>query len=138
VTVVKQEKPCAVGAENVERRRGVSPPLHAVDLPLFAERPPESDVVSGTPSTGGRVVRMLAGTEVGVWEMTAGAVRDVEEDEVFVVLSGSATIEFEGGEEVIVGPGDVMSLVKGQRTVWTVTERLRKVYVVTAGGGPEH
>ena len=65
--------------------------------------------------------------------MTPGAARDVEADEVFVVLSGSATIEFEDGREVLVQPGDVVTLVQGQRTLWTVTEPLRKVYVAAVG-----
>ena len=32
--------------------------------------------------------------ELGVWEMTAGAMRDVEADEVFLVIAGRATVEF--------------------------------------------
>ena len=35
---------------------------------------------------------VVAGAAVGVWEMTPGVATDVEEDEVFVVLSGSASI----------------------------------------------
>ncbi|MFC7644345.1 cupin domain-containing protein [Streptosporangium lutulentum] len=32
----------------------------------------------------------------GIWEITPGTVTDVEHDEVFVVLSGRATVEVEG------------------------------------------
>ena len=74
---------------------------------------------------GGRVV------ERGVWEITPGVVTDVEADEVFVVLSGRATIEFEDGPTLEVGPGDVAMLPEGAVTRWTVHETLRKVYQAT-------
>ena len=55
---------------------------------------------------------------------------DVEADEVFVVLSGAATVEFDDGTaSLTLGPGDVVHLAEGARTVWTVTETLRKVYL---------
>jgi uncharacterized cupin superfamily protein len=74
---------------------------------------------------GGRAV------ERGIWEITPGVVADVEADEVFVVLSGRATIAFEGGTTLEVGPGDVAVLPEGAVTRWTVHETLRKVYQVT-------
>jgi len=67
--------------------------------------------------------------EVGVWEIDPGTAHDVEVDEVFVVLSGRATIAVEGSPEVAVGPGDIVRLQAGTATTWAVTERLRKVYV---------
>lgn len=87
-------------------------------------------VVAGSPD-----VRVLALHDsdvlgVGVWQHGAGVSRDVEADEVFVVLSGRATVEVEGGPVLEVGPGDVGLLPAGARTVWTVHEALRKVYVV--------
>jgi uncharacterized cupin superfamily protein len=66
----------------------------------------------------------------GVWEMTPGVMSDVESDEVFVVLSGSATVEFDDeGETLHIEAGDVVRLAAGARTVWSVTETLRKVYL---------
>ena len=55
---------------------------------------------------------------------------DVEADEVFVVLSGRATVEVVDGPTLEIGPGDVGLLPAGARTTWTVHETLRKVYVV--------
>src|SRR4051812_26298090 len=68
--------------------------------------------------------------EVGVWEMTPGVMTDVEADEVFVVVAGSATVEFgDGSQSLRIGPGDVVRLAAGAETVWTVSETLRKVYL---------
>ena len=111
---------------------GASPtePLPARDGEVETYPLPEHDVVSGHPSVGSRIVRRFDEVEVGIWEMTPGSARDVEADEVFVVLSGAASVRFDDGRETSLRTGDVMSLVKGERTVWTVTETLRKVYVL--------
>ncbi|MGV8970344.1 MAG: cupin domain-containing protein [Microbacteriaceae bacterium] len=98
------------------------------DLPL--EAVPEAQVVSGTPSTGALELGSFGGSEFGVWEMTPGAMRDVETDEVFVVLAGSARIDFTvTGESIEIGPGFIGRFNEGTATVWTVAETLRKVYL---------
>ena len=53
--------------------------------------------------------------EVGIWELTAGVVTDTEVAEVFVVISGSATIELlevpgdpaASGQQLLVSASDV-------------------------------
>jgi uncharacterized cupin superfamily protein len=48
-----------------------------------------------------------------------------------VVLSGAATVEFaDGTAPMTLKPGDVFRQAEGAETVWTVTETLRKVYLV--------
>ncbi|MEV4247702.1 cupin domain-containing protein [Streptosporangium canum] len=64
----------------------------------------------------------------GIWEITPGTVIDVESDEIFVVLSGRATVEVDGGATVELAPGSVCLLAEGTRTTWIVHETLRKVY----------
>jgi uncharacterized protein len=88
------------------------------------------DVVSGAPTLGTTPVTTLGdtGVEIGVWEMSVGTVRDVEVDEVFVVLAGSATISVDGSS-VSVGPGDLVRLTAGTATTWEVTSPIRKLYV---------
>ena len=71
----------------------------------------------------------LGGAEVGLWGMAPGVDHDTEVDEVFVVLAGRGTVEFEDGEVVTLAPGVAVRLTAGERTTWTVTETLRKVYV---------
>jgi uncharacterized cupin superfamily protein len=87
------------------------------------------------PVRGAPEVRALAlhdsdDLAVGVWQHSTGVSTDVEADEVFVVLSGRATVEVADGPTLEVGPGDVGLLPAGARTTWTVHETLRKVYVV--------
>lgn len=100
-------------------------------LALDQEPVPEGQVVAGTPATGHAVLEEAAGGTIGVWEMTPGAMRDVEADEVFVVLAGDATVEFDDPavSAIELVPGAIVRLEAGMRTVWTVRETLRKVYV---------
>lgn len=67
--------------------------------------------------------------EVGVWEMAPGTEQDTEVDEVFVVLAGRGSVTFDDGDVVDLAPGVVCRLRAGERTTWTVSETLRKVYV---------
>jgi uncharacterized cupin superfamily protein len=71
----------------------------------------------------------LGDARVGLWEMAPGVDHDTEADEVFIVLSGRGRIDFEDGSTVDLAPGVCVRLYAGDRTTWTVTESLRKVYV---------
>jgi len=107
----------------------------AATVALTHEPVPPDQVVAGAPTTGLLELDALGGeevgAEVGIWEMTPGAMRDVEADEVFVVLAGAATVAFEdpGLAPIELHPGSVVRLTAGMRTVWTVRETLRKVYL---------
>ena len=73
-----------------------------------------------------------------MWEITPGCVRDVEVDEMFVVLTGRATVTLErdGPGEAItleLAPGTIAMFAAGDRTVWRVVETLRKVYQCRPG-----
>jgi len=82
-----------------------------------------------SPAAGSRALAAVAGAEVGVWEHSVGTSTDTEADEVFVVLSGSASIAFDDGTVLDVRPGSAVRLHAGDKTVWTVHETLRKLYV---------
>lgn len=104
--------------------------VNASSLHLEHEPVPNDQSVSGAPSTAAAALGEFGGHELGVWEMSPGVMTDVEADEVFVVVSGAATVEFHDGTPVLqLGPGDVVRLAEGAKTVWTVTETLRKVYL---------
>ena len=84
-----------------------------------------TDVLTGSPGP----LDTLGDVEVGTWEMAPGVDHDTEADEVFVVLAGRGRIDFEDGSTVELAPGVAVRLHAGERTTWTVTETLRKVYV---------
>ena len=102
----------------------------ALTLVLHHEPVPVEQVVQGHPTTGIAELGTFGGSNYGVWEMSQGAMTDVEADEIFVVLAGAATLEFvDEGQTVELRPGSVAQLREGTRTVWTVTELFRKIYV---------
>lgn len=107
--------------------------LHIPDADLEPEPLDPSQVVSGTPQVTGRVLwESPDGRQLrGIWQITPGVVTDTEADELFVVVSGRATVEIAGGSTLEVGPGDAAVLNHGDRTTWTVHETLRKAYAIT-------
>ncbi|QIM15219.1 cupin domain-containing protein [Leucobacter insecticola] len=109
------------GSNQAVNGRGVAIPLDAV---------PAEDTVSGSPRQGIAELGSIGGCEVGIWELRSGIVTDTEVDELFVVLSGGAIIEFlDEDRSVEVGPGDTVRLIAGSRTRWTVEDHIRKVYI---------
>lgn len=97
--------------------------------PLDHEPLPEGEVVSGAPTAAVRDLGTVGGAQVGLWEMTEGTARDTEVDEVFVVVSGRGHVTFDDGERIDLAPGVAVRLTAGEHTVWTVTERVRKIWV---------
>ena len=115
------------GADLGELEAGVVVSALTVPVPLAAV--PAEQIVSGSPSTG--AVDLEEDMGIGVWEMTVGAMRDTEVSEVFVVVAGSATVDFiePALPPIELSPGAIVRLESGMQTVWTVRETLRKVYL---------
>lgn len=103
--------------------------IRALEVELELEPIPADQVLAGAPQSGSAELGHLNGIEFGIWEHSPGTSTDVEVEEVFIVLAGSATLSFEGGSSMELVPGVVGRLREGQHTVWTVTETLRKVYL---------
>ena len=104
----------------------------AGELTIVHELLPADEVIDGAPTAGIHELGTFSGVDLGVWEMSPGVATDIEADEVFIVLSGRARIDFTEPAlpPVEVGPGSIVRLTQGMRTTWTVTETLRKVYIV--------
>jgi uncharacterized cupin superfamily protein len=100
------------------------------DSDLQADALDPAQVVSGDPQVRVLPLHDSDDLAIGVWQHSTGVSTDVEADEVFVVLSGSATVEVADGPTLELGPGDVGLLPAGARTTWTIHETLRKIYVV--------
>ncbi|MET9497509.1 cupin domain-containing protein [Streptomyces sp. NPDC006552] len=107
--------------------------LHVPDVALEPEPLDPAQIVSGDPVVTGAVLWESAdGRQLrGVWQITPGVVTDTEEDELFVVVSGRATVEVEGAPTLHLAPGTAAVLRAGDRTTWTVHETLRKAYHLT-------
>ncbi len=90
---------------------------------------PDEDVLSGSPAASIAELDDIDGVEIGIWELTEGIVRDIEIDEVFIVLAGSATITFGDGTSLRLRPGMIVRLHDGDHTTWEVHKTLRKVYI---------
>ncbi|TPW73659.1 cupin domain-containing protein [Schumannella sp. 10F1B-5-1] len=103
---------------------------------------PAAEVDAGAPTTALAELGSFAGLDYGIWEMTTGTARDVEADELFVVLAGRGTVEFLDAADVAASadvgavprilslePGSLVRLHAGERTRWTITEPLRKVWL---------
>ena len=103
----------------------------AATIPLRLEPVPTEQVLEGEPHTGWVELSFTELGEWGVWEMTPGAMSDVEVDETFVVIAGHATLERDIDGQVIIEelhPGVCVSLRAGEETIWRVSAALRKVY----------
>lgn len=86
------------------------------------------DVIEGTPATMTIPLAALGDAEFGIWEITAGTVRDTETDEIFLVIDGSGTVEFGDGTTIELNPGVAVRLFADDRTIWRIAKTLRKVY----------
>ncbi len=109
------------GLNGVVHGRGAIVPLEPV---------PAEMIDYGTPRQGSVPLGNLGQVEAGIWELRDGAVLDTEVDELFVVISGGATIKLlDEGRSVDVKTGDVMRLTAGTRTRWIVKDHIRKIYL---------
>nr|WP_245356925.1 cupin domain-containing protein [Paeniglutamicibacter kerguelensis] len=104
---------------------------------LEHEAVPADQSVAGDPTTAAERLGEIFGVEFGLWEMSAGIMTDVEAEELFVVLSGSATVQVHaanGFDAAVLKlePGTVCRLSEGMRTTWILDEPLRKLYLTQA------
>jgi uncharacterized cupin superfamily protein len=95
---------------------------------------PGTEIVAGQPTANSLAVDTGGIADIGLWSMTEGHVRDIEADEVFLVLAGRATVTIAGGategDEVLhLQPGALVRLYAGDHTEWLVTEAVRKLYI---------
>jgi hypothetical protein len=100
---------------------------------LIADALRPTDVVAGSPQVASAELDDSTAAAVGVWEMTPGSVTDTEVDEIFLVLAGAGEVGFDDGSSVTLAPGVLVRLLAGDRTTWTISETIRKLYVALPG-----
>ena len=101
------------------------------DAFALADREPATP--DADPPVVDTAVTTLGATEIGLWQVEPGVLHDVEVDEVFLVLAGSGRVTFADGSVLPLAPGALVQLCEGDRTVWEITETLRKLYVALPG-----
>jgi uncharacterized cupin superfamily protein len=103
----------------------------AASLALEYDDIPADQVVAGAPRVGSAALGAIGDGSIGVWEHSPGTSTDVEADEFFIVLSGAGSVAFaDGTPPLALKAGTVGRLAAGTATTWTVTDTLRKIYVL--------
>ncbi len=122
-------------------RMSAMEPIDAREFPLDHE-PIEDWQTIGAAASAGETddatttafadLGTIAGADYGLWEMSAGAMRDVEGEEVFLVVSGTGRIEFDEPvrSDIALAPGTLVRLEDGMKTRWFIDEApLRKLFI---------
>jgi uncharacterized cupin superfamily protein len=106
--------------------------IPAAAAPLESMPLEPEQIISGEPKASGLVLHEGEGdTGTGIWEVTPGSFSwDYETNQSMYVLAGRAEVEIEGGERLVLEPGDAVFIPAGTRAKWTVGETLRKVYTL--------
>ncbi|MCM1013036.1 MULTISPECIES: cupin domain-containing protein [unclassified Brevibacterium] len=94
--------------------------------------PAEAEGPAAETTTAFAELGTIGDVDYGLWEMSTGAMRDVEGDEVFLVLSGAGRIEFDDPvqEPVALAPGSLVRLTAGMKTRWYIEKSpLRKLFI---------
>ena len=99
-------------------------------MPLEAESAPGAWVEGGWPNARTQTLADLGDVTTSIWEITTGVVADIENDECFLVLSGSGHVRFESGETLELKPGACLRFRAGDRTEWTVLSTVRALTIV--------
>ena len=116
----------------------VNETVNAVGIPLQWSPLPADMCPAEQLSTGVAIVAETPVGRVGVWEHPVGVSTDVEQNEVFVVLSGRGRVVLHDGREMELAPGFVGVLEAGTATTWIVDEPLRKVWITAAAPAVHH
>ncbi len=118
------------------RPGGAAPSAHMPNAHVVAVGNTKPRVpIEGDPHESTNVLWAHNGLDVGVWECTPGrfAASRIGYDEVFICLSGQATMEADNGMRFDLAAGSVLYTPAGFTGTWHVTETFRKVYCLVNG-----
>lgn len=88
-----------------------------------------------SPSEAGEISRLQVwsryGQSHGLWEMTPGRLEGIAGPESVYIITGRARVVIHPSEEAVnLQAGDVFAIDYNETADWTVTETVRKFYVV--------
>jgi uncharacterized cupin superfamily protein len=104
--------------------------------PARVEKDIADSILSGTPQQHAQL--MYSGQrdtiKSGIWESTAGVFTATMQDQVEFchILEGGATIRTDKGDTFTVAAGDAFVMENGLVTEWTVSEYVKKHFVICA------
>jgi uncharacterized cupin superfamily protein len=101
---------------------------HPVFLELEFDPLVPEQIIAGEAATADLELAADGPETAGFWSCTPGTFSDVEVHESFLIIAGRATINYEDGRSFELGPGVVHEFAGGERTVWTVHEKLVQAY----------
>jgi uncharacterized cupin superfamily protein len=107
--------------------------LTVADASLKPDRIDPKDIISGSPGAGDLVFSTSADSREtrGVWSCTRGSFHwTFDTDETTIVLEGRVSVRMEDGTTLDLKSGDLAFFPRGQKSVWTIEEDLRKAYVL--------
>ena len=119
----------------IDHRPGGDAPaayLSNAHIAVLGNPVPRANPIKGEPHESSAELWVHNGLNVGVWEASPGsfpAARDGY-DEVFIGISGSATMTGNDGLRYDLSPGSVLFTPSGFTGRWDVSETFRKVYCI--------
>jgi len=105
----------------------------AASVELDPEPICEKWILSGKPSARSKVVARSRdwASKIVVWDCTAGRFQwHYDQDETIIVISGTAYLLGDNGEEHLFGPGDYGFFPAGSIASWRIDDHIRKIAVL--------
>lgn len=95
--------------------------------------PSKSWISEGRPEVCSTILATYAYDRVlcGIWRCTPGSVTYVEEDEIFTVIAGRATVSVESGPTLDLFPGVIGEFKKGDIATFQVHDTFLKTFQIT-------
>jgi hypothetical protein len=120
-------------AQARSRRKTTAASIHVAEAKLSPDIIEAKDILSGNPTAGDFVFATSGDSREirGIWSCTPGSFHwTFDTDETAIILEGRVSVEMEDGVTLHLGPGDLAFFPSGQKSIWTVEETFRKVYVL--------
>ena len=109
----------------------LTPFLRHADEAALEDWGPLEEATAAAMTTSGVKLWSEGEQEIGIWECTPGPSRWLLETHEFVhIVGGSMTVTVDGGEPVVLAPGDTAVFAKGWSGTWEIAETIRKLYVI--------
>jgi uncharacterized cupin superfamily protein len=131
--LIKTYQNLCAGSDDASCLRNSVWRANAVPLEDEPMEPHKSWIAEGSPDVSSTIAATFADKRIlcGIWRCTPGSVTYVEEDEIFTVVEGRATVTIENGTTLNLFPGIVGEFKKGDIATFQVHETFLKTFQIT-------